>query len=115
MSISTPISGSALACSNMLLIKTTISPMIRIQSMEEVILMDGKLMVNKDNHQTYILLPQKTANYKPQSGQTTKLIGRKCVVDKSINARSIYSPGTLTENIKFQTISTVNEHILFKF
>ena len=104
----TPISGSALACSNMLLIKTTISPIVRFNSMKKVKLTDGKLMVEKDNHQTYILLPYKNMDYETQPGQTTKLIGRNCVIDRSIEARSTYSPGSFAEIIKFQTFSAMS-------
>jgi hypothetical protein len=101
------ISGSSRACRNILLINTFISPMVKLQSMRKVNLTDGKLMIAKSNNQNYMLLPYKHMEIKKQSGQTTKIIGRNCVINKSIEAKSTYSHKSFAEVIKFNTSTTM--------
>ena len=101
------ISGSSRACGNTLLIKTFISPMVKLQSMKKVNLTDGKLMIAMNNHQNYVLLPYKHMDIKKQSGQTTKIIGRNCVINNSIEAKSTYSHESFAEIIKFNTSTTM--------
>ena len=102
-----PLSGSSRACSNMLLIKTSVTPIIRLDSMKKVKLTSGELMIN-DDIQKHILLPNTEVYYKLQSGQTSRFTGRNCIMDNSITARSIYSSSSLAEIINFDTVNDIS-------
>ena len=102
-----PLAGSSRACSNMLLIKTSVTPIIRLDSMKKVKLSSGELIIN-DDIQKHILLPNTELYYNLQSGQTSGFSGRNCIMDNSIMARSTNSPSSLAEIINFNTTNDIS-------
>ena len=60
VSMAMPIYGLELKCENMLLVKTTITPILNPKARKEVVFMDGRLIEKYGNHSTYILLHRNT-------------------------------------------------------
>ena len=114
VSMAMPISGSELECKNMLLVRTTITPILNPETKKEVVFMDGRLIEKYGNHSTYTLLPQDSAMSKETSPlkQVTSLVGRSCIIHKSINATSTNSNDTLIEVLSFQLLGNLKIEII---
>ena len=113
-SMAMPISGSDLKCENMLLVRTAITPVLNPRTKKEVVIMDGRLIEKYGNHSTYILLPQNSAVSKETSSldQATTLIGRSCIIHRTINATFTKSNDTLIEILSFQLVRNLRIRIV---
>lgn len=92
-----PLSRVSLRCQNTMLLKTMIVPHIKFNSRINVMVNNGLLQQSHSNDSTYTLLSQDSKMF----GQQTHIIGRSCMVDKTINASSIPTQCFLFENYEF--------------
>ena len=87
-------------CEDTILLKTMMVPIIKFNSRTYFKINNGLLQQSSNNESTYTLLSMDSIFSKSTKmfGQQTNVIGRSCIVDKSINSSSTTTGNFLFEN-----------------